>query len=257
MVAKQHKKSFKTTVSIVSSNVFQKVVTIKNPCSPPRSQQEQQALPPPPPPVTRQYDAMIPTTIGEDLCCSPPVPLTIIVSCDGDEDVASEISCFDFQHYGEEERDRPPTPRPQTIRKTLRHYCLSETPVVTTCGGSGGMVTSHVATASTHDVEWPSDEEQDDMDHSTLGGFTPATVLPSPQLSSVCGFACWASPTPNKTTVPTTTPNSLGLMLADCEDGDDGRVSTAAMTCSSGSTYECREPMVTVSDAPCTNYLWV
>lgn len=219
MVAKHSKKGFKTTVSIVSSNVFQKVVTIKNPCS------NTASAPPPPPEQTRKHpptEVRLPP-LQEDLCCRPSVPLTITIN---DEDAASELSC-EFGHYVE---DRPPTPRPNTtIRKTLRNFCLPEPPQ-NTCG---------LPNVVTHSMEWPSDEEQDNEAEEDIN--TLAQFLPAPKLESVCGLQFW-SPTPVEPT-----PNSWGLMIADRDDEDEGRFSTSIRD-DDGSTHEYREPMVTMRD---------
>lgn len=228
MVARHPKKSFKTTVSIVSSNVIQKVVTLKSSCS-----QSHAEAPPPPPPKHVPKEVRLPTygTFQEDLCCGRPLPLTITVT---DEDTASELSC---EFFGDVE-ERPPTPRPKTVRKTLRSFCIPEST-------SNACILPVIPTSN---MEWPSDEEEDDDeddDDNNTFAFAAKQFLPSTsRLDSVCGLQ-WPR---------MTRPNSWGLMIADREDEDEGRrcVSSArddGLT-SSGSTYEYREPMVTLRDAP-------
>lgn len=230
MVARHPKKSFKTTVSIVSSNVIQKVVTLKSSCSH-HSNPPEVGAPPPPPPKHVPKEVRFPMngTIQDDLCCGRPLPLTITVT---DEDTASELSCEFFGNVEE----RPPTPRPKTVRKTLnlRSFCIPES-------ASDACVLPKIATK---DMEWPSDEEEDDEDDDSLG-FAAAQFLPSSsRLESVCGLQ-WPS---------MTRPNSWGLMIVDREDEDEG-IRFASSTrddglTSSGSTYEYREPMVTLRNAP-------
>ena len=228
MVAIHPKKSFKTTVSIVSSNVFQKVVTIKNQCS-------TTAAPPPPPEIRKHVptEVRVPprnTTLREDLCCSIPVPLTITVT---DEDVASELSC----ELTDVQEERPPTPRPSgAIRNTWRNFCLSETT-------QGAFA---LPTLPTNSMEWPSDEEEGDNEdysgESTNLAFAAAKFLPvAPKFDSVCGLHFCS---PNRQT----TTNTWGLMVADRDDVDEGRSRKEVGMASSGSTYEYREPMVTLRD---------
>jgi len=158
--------------------------------------------------------------------------MTITIS---DEDAASELS-FEFNEHGE---DRPPTPRPKTIRKTLRNFCITQSPS-TTCG---------LPSMQTNSMEWPSDEEQDDDEEENENGgtlaYAAANFLPTSKLDSVCGLQFWQP--------STATPNSWGLMIADRDDEDEGRLAPSTRDnglTSSGSTHEYREPMVTLRDAP-------
>lgn len=237
MVARHPKKGFKTTVSIVSSNVLQKVVTIKNSCS--HSATPPPPPPPPPPKVPSEVRLHGNNTIREDLCCGPPLPLTILVN---DDDTASEISC---ELYDDLE-DRPLTPRPKTERKTLRTFCFAESSH-TTCGLPGIPMNS---------MDWPSDEEPDDdeSNHSSSAlPFAASQYLPSPNfdMHSVCG-QFWSM-----NTQPHTAPNSWGLLITDRDDHHEIRADTSSRDDglkSTSSTYEYREPLAKLNESPFSTF---
>jgi hypothetical protein len=224
MVSIHRKKSFKTTVSIVSSNVFQRVVTIRNRNSwsttqtPPADETPRRSIP---------NEVQIRREIMEDFCCSRPVPLNVFV-VDDHQDVASEVS-LDFTPLGISPRDRPPTPRPSSIRKTLSKFCIPEPRA--TCG-LRNIVDS---------MEWPSDEEESgeqevEEDTSTLAF---AGFLPSTKLDRACPFDFW-------TPIQQTTAEVWGLSIVDRDDEEDCRFSASSRERGlilASSTYDPSEPI--------------
>jgi hypothetical protein len=212
MVSIHRKKSFKTTVSIVSSNVIQKVVTIRNSWSTTQS---------PPPQETRRSipnEVHVRREILEDFCCSRPVPLNIFVH---DQDVASEVS-LDFTLLGI--APRPPTPRPNSVQKTLSEFCIPEPR--TTCG-LRNMVDN---------LEWPSDEEEDSEEEDT-GTLAFVGFLPSTKLDRTCQFDFCAP-------IQQTTSEAWGLSIVDRDDEEDCRFSASSRELgliSASSTYDPSE----------------
>lgn len=206
MVSIHRKKSFKATVSFVSTNVFQKVVTIRNSCSTSPS------------PDTRRT---IPTEMGvahreiiEDFCCSISVPMNIIV------DKQDEVSEVSLDVYLVVPEDRPPTPRP--IRKSWRNFCMPKPR--TTCG----------LRRDVDSMEWPSDEEdfeEEEEDTNTL--WEPR--------NQTCGFDFWA---PKQRT--TSEVWGLSIANRDDDDEKAGRLSSSSREhglTSSGSPYDTKEPI--------------
>jgi hypothetical protein len=220
MVSIHRKKAFKTTVSMVSSNVIQKVVTIRN------SWSTTQSPPPEEPRRSIPNEVHVRREIMEDFCCSRPVPFNVLVD---DQDVASEVS-LDFTLLGIAPKDRPPTPRPSSIRKTLSKFCIPEPR--TTCGLSDLV----------DRMEWPSDEEdseEEDVQEEDNNTLVFAGFLPSTKLDRTCGFDFWA---PNQHTPS----EAWGLSIVDRDDEEDCRFSASSREhnlISAGSTYDPSEPV--------------
>jgi hypothetical protein len=152
----------------------------------------------------------------EDFCCSILVPMNIIVD---EQDVVSEVSLDVYLVIPE---DRPPTPRPNSIRKTWQNFCMSKPR--TSCG------LRHVVDS----MEWPSDEEDFEDEEED------ANTLWEPR-NPTCGFDFWA---PKQQT----TSEAWGLSIANRDDDDEekeGRLSFSSREhdlTSFGSPYDTKEP---------------
>ena len=205
MVSIHRKKSFKTTVSFVSTNVFQKVVTIRNSCS------RTTASPPPEGPTA---EVGVRREIMDEFCCSISVPMNII-ACEQDE--VSEVSLDVHLVIGEV----PPPPPPPS----WRNFCMPPKSRITF-----GL---HHAVDS---MEWPSDED-DDFEKTEEEEDTNTLWEPTNQ---TCGCDFWP---PRQQTTSEAWGLSIANRDDEEEDGRLSSSNREHDLTSSGFLYETKEPI--------------